>query len=574
MQFPGKRVNSNELVARMQALKEQLGIRRLVLQIHDPSFPSRADEDVGRGSPYSDGARDFLTFARELGFDGVQLGPQGQTSFGNPCPYDGRLFPRDFLSISLQGLATDPYWRGLLSADTVNRIVDSRPAGTGRTHHQYAWVEISAALDEAMMCLRAWGASRDEPLIHDFVEFQDTHREWLSRDAGPDFERHAVAQFILQRQHQQLRDQFPGLRFYGDLQVGTGPEDAKQFAELFHPIYRMGAPPSRTNPDGQPWGYGVFDPAKVRSGAAAAFLRQRVRRMLDGFDGIRIDHPHGLVCPWVYRGDSEMPLKAVQAGARLYESPQLTDHPTLAGLAIARADQIDSSVPRYADGRVRELGDDQVEQYSQLIDVVLNVVRDAGGDMTSDVACEVLSTMPYPLARVMERNGLGRFRVIQKAKLNDPADVYRIEQSQPADWIMMGNHDTPPIWLLARGWCNGSRALEWGEYLADRLWVPESNRSEFVKRTASTPGHLVNTIFAAMLASQAGHVSVFFADLLGMSSIYNRPGVVSDSNWTLRVPADFAAQYAERVRFGEVLDLQQCLRSAAEARTRMSRSSA
>lgn len=556
----------------MAAHKEQLGIRRLVLQIHDPSFPSRDDEDVGRGSPYSDGARDFLKFARELGFDGVQLGPQGQTSFGNPCPYDGRLFPRDFLSVSLEALSSDPYWRGLLANDSVKRIVDGRPAGTSRCHHQYAWSEVSAALDEAMTCLRAWGPNGSDPLIRDFVEFQSEHREWLNRDAGGDFERHALAQFILQQQHRQLRDQFPDLRFYGDLQVGTGPEDARQFAELFHPSYRMGAPPSRTNPDGQPWGYGIFDPAQLRSGVAAEFLRQRVRRMLDGFDGIRIDHPHGLVCPWVYRGDDDTPLQAVQSGARLYESPHLTDHPTLAGLAIARADQIDASSPRYADGWVRDLDDDQVEQYSRLIDVVLNVVRESGGDIASDVACEVLSTMPYPLSRVMKRHGLGRFRVIQKAKLDEPTDVYRIEQSQPADWIMMGNHDTPPIWLLARGWCNGSRALEWAEYLADQLWVPTAERSGFVKRTASTPGHLINTIFAAMLASQAGHVSVFFTDLLGMSGLYNRPGVVSDSNWSLRVPADFAAHYAERVRFGEVLDVRQCLQHAVEARGRMTRS--
>ena len=57
-----------------------LGIERLVLAIHDVSFPSAAAEDVGRGSPYSSGGRAFLDFAASLGFDGIQLGPQGQTS--------------------------------------------------------------------------------------------------------------------------------------------------------------------------------------------------------------------------------------------------------------------------------------------------------------------------------------------------------------------------------------------------------------------------------------------------------------------------------------------------------------
>lgn len=554
----------------MQAFKDGLGIRRLVLQIHDASFPSRPDEEVGRGSPYSAGARDFLSFAQELGFDGVQLGPQGQTSFGNPCPYDGRLFPRNFLSVALESLTRDPYWRGVLSEDTLERVVEGTPGGTGRCHHQYAWTEISAALDESLACLRAAGTTGD-PLERDFAAFQATNAEWLERDAGGDFERHAFAQFILDQQHRQLREQFPGLRFYGDLQVGTSPDDARQFAQLFHPHYRMGAPPSRTNPDGQPWGYAIFDPRQVEIGAASQFLRQRVGRMLDGFDGIRIDHPHGLVCPWVYRSDADSPQAAVQAGARMYESPDLDDHPNLADFHIARTEQIDGSQTRYAENRVRELDDAQVERYSVLIDVVLDVVRAAGGAVSSDVACEVLSTLPYPLSRVMQRHGLGRFRVIQKAKLDDPSDVYRIEQAQPADWIMLGNHDTPPIWLLARGWCNGGRALEWAEYLADRLWVPASTRSEFLKRTSDTPGNLVNAVFAAMLASDAGHVSVFFTDLLGMSGLYNRPGFVAESNWSLRVPADFAERYRERVSRGEALDVKDCLRLAAEARKRFDR---
>ena len=551
----------------MQTLKDELGIRRLVLQIHDASFPSRPDEEVGRGSPYSAGARDFLEFAQSLGFDGVQLGPQGQTSSGNPCPYDGRLFPRNFLSVALTSLARDRYWRGILPEDTLARVVEGNPSGTGQCHHQYAWTEISAALDEALARLRAGDATGDA-LERDIAAFGATNAEWLERDAVSDFERHAFAQFILHQQHRQLREQFPDLRFYGDLQVGTSPEDATQFAELFHPHYRMGAPPSRTNPDGQPWGYAIFDPRQVQSGAASEFLRQRVLRMLDGFDGIRIDHPHGLVCPWVYRSDADSPQAAVQSGARMYESPDLDDHPDLAEFHIARPDQLDRTQTRYAEHWVRELDDEQVARYSVLIDVILDVVRDAGGDVSSDVACEVLSTLPYPLGRVMQRHGLGRFRVIQKAKLDDPSDVYRIEQALPADWIMLGNHDTPPIWLLAREWCNGNRAQEWAEYLADRLWIPVGERSEFVKQTSATPRNLVNAIFTAMLASQAGHVSVFFTDLLGMSELYNRPGYVDDSNWSLRVPTDFATQYQDRISSGDVLDVKRCLDQAIQARQR------
>ena len=549
-------------------LKKQLGIKRLVLQIHDLSFPSRPDEDTGRGSPYSQGARAFLQFAQKLGFDGLQLGPQGQTDRGNPCPYDGRLFVHDFLSIALRPLVKDPYWEGLLAEDTVRRIVDGRPSGTQRTHHQYAWDEISAALDEVWQTFRARGG-KDSPLDHDLAKFRDKNADWLeftAKDADP--ARHSFVQFVLRQQHRQLHAEFPDLNFYGDLQIGISREDSRLAAELFHPDYLMGAPPSRTNPEGQPWGYAVFHPDQIRSGAAKESLRNRVRRMLDGLDGIRVDHPHGLICPWVYRKDTADPGEAVRSGARLYESPNLADHPALAEFAIARPDQIDESKERYAGDRTRELDDDQVDRYSALFDVVVEVIRELGGDPESNLACEVLSTLPYPLARVMQRHGLGRFRVVQKAKLDDPSDVYRIEQAQPADWIMLGNHDTPPIWLLTRGWCGGTQGVAWAEYLADRLWIPASERTGFVKQTSENPGELTHAIFAAMLASQAGHVSVFFSDLLGLTGLYNRPGVVNDTNWRLRVPANFARHYQARRMERTVLDIPACLQMAVAARER------
>ena len=78
-----------------------LNVRNLVLSIHDPSFPSAPGEDTGRGSPYSEGGMGFLEFARELGFNGIQLGPQGQTSEDNPSPYDGTLFSRNVLNVAL-----------------------------------------------------------------------------------------------------------------------------------------------------------------------------------------------------------------------------------------------------------------------------------------------------------------------------------------------------------------------------------------------------------------------------------------------------------------------------------------
>jgi 4-alpha-glucanotransferase len=178
--------------------------------------------------------------------------------------------------------------------------------------------------------------------------------------------------------------------------------------------------------------------------------------------------------------------------------------------------------------------------------------------------CEVLSTLPYPVRRVLDRHHLGRFRVVQKAGLEDPGDVYRIENALPADWIMLGTHDTPPVWGLARGWCQDGAGLRWAGYLAPML-APADQRDRFIQTVSENPGELVHAAFAGMLASRARHVLVFFADLFGMTDRYNEPGVVNETNWTLRVPADFETRYEERCRQGEALDVDRSLKMALRA---------
>jgi 4-alpha-glucanotransferase len=505
-----------------------LGVDRLVLEIHDPSFPGDPDEDVGRGTPYSRGGRRFLRFVRSLGFDGIQLGPQGQLTRDNPSPYDSALGPRATVSAALAPLCSD----GLLSDGTLRELTAGRPADDGRADHRYAWDATARALAEAHATFRRLQA--DLP------------------DAGAD----AFAQTIVAEQHRALRAELPDLRLYGDLPIGMAPADAAALRALFLPDHWMGAPPSRTNPDGQPWGYPVFDP-RARADTLR-FLRARVRRFLADYDGIRIDHPHGLVCPWVYRPD-----EGVRAGGRLYSSP---DRPDLAEFAIARPEQLDRTRPRHDDGWVRELDDAQVDRYAELFDAIMDEVA-AAGRARDDVVCEILSTLPYPLARVLARHQLGRFRVAQKLALADPADVYRIERAEPADWVMIGNHDTPSVWELVDCWRAGPDWAGWGDYLAGLL-APAAERAALSARLQADAGEMVHALFAALLASRARHVSVFFTDLLGMTGRYNLPGTVSDANWSLRVPPDYERRYREALASGRALDLVRAATLARRARER------
>jgi 4-alpha-glucanotransferase len=605
-----------------QAL-ERLGIRNLLVGIQDAAFPARADEDVGRGSPYSEGAAAFLAFVRQLGFRGLQLGPQGATSVSDPSPYDGTLFSRNPVSLALRPL-TRPEWGAFLRSDELAEIVDGRPA-SDRVSYRYAYASLRRVVALATQRITA-ARDRGDPVLarhaRAFTAFRAEHADWLERDGlygalkrryedrpwteWPEIDRllldppaggearaearrrelerayadelfaWAVVQYLLHVQHAdfQERARALGLKLFGDLQIGFSPRDAWAARGLVMPGYLMGAPPSRTNPEGQAWNYPVLDPRRFlaagpdgrhRAGTALRFLEARALKMFGEFDGLRIDHPHGFVCPWVYEAGQDDPARAVRQGARLFASPDLHDHPALGPYAIARPEQIDRSVPRHADGWVRDLDDEQVERYGVLFDVIVEAARSHGRDVR-DIACEILSTQPYPLGRVIERHDIGRFRVTQKADLDRADDVYRGENARPQDWIMLGNHDTPPIWRVARGWVDSGAARAQAEYLARRLLPPEESREEWVRRVAADRDALVAARFADLFVGPASNVMVFFTDLLGFEEVYNRPGVVSDDNWSLRVPPDFGRQYEQRAAHGTALGLPRALARALRAR--------
>lgn len=596
-----------------------LGTERLLLAVHDASFPGEPGRDTGRGTPYGRGAQRLAEYVRGLGFTGLQLGPQGQTNAGNASPYDGTLFSRSVLSLDLEALARDPEWGGLLEESVLDEVVGSNPRPDGGrvayAHVFRAYGRAAENLHRRFVAARRLGEPlaarleaeraalwRDSPWLRDdalYAALTEAHGQlpwwqWPEQgEAGLDrllgsppahraaecaarraaleqahaesLERYGLIQLILLRQHRAFRRRMEtlGLKLYGDVQVGFSIGDVWARRGLLMADYFMGAPPSRTNLEGQPWRYQVLDPSQYqtadgRPGPVLEFVAERLGRMLAEFDGLRLDHPHGLVCPWVYRADDPDPYHAVQHGARLFSAPDLPDHPALAAHAIVRPEQLNRERPRYADDWERDLEPAQVDRFARVLDALMEQARAHGRDK-GDILCEVLSTQPLPLGRVRERHGLGRFRVTQKADLDDPADVYRSENAEPGDWVMAGNHDTPSVWRLARAWQGTEMGARQAAYLAGRLGLPGP------APLAADPVRLVHAKVADLFLSPARNVQIFFADLFGQEETYNMPGTVSPDNWTLRVPAAFAAAPVPR------LNLPACLALALRGRRDVNR---
>ncbi len=558
----------------------------MLLAIHDPSFPSDPDEDLGRGSPATRAATRLFGYARSLGFTGIQLGPQGQTSRDNPSPYDGAIFSRHVGNLSVGALRDN----GLASEDELAAALVRDPGGPAQHAHAHDAMQHLlrgaharlAQLPELRSRLAAFRAEHEPWLDRDglyealsgahggagYLDWPASERDlWATgRDTDPQaliaahapaIERFALGQLLVHEEHRRIRGDLAqlGLSLYGDLQVGTSDRDAWAYASVFLPGYRMGAPPSRTNPEGQPWGYPVLDPDQL-DGRARALVLARAHKAFAEYDSLRIDHPHGLICPWVYRAEPSDQRRAVRDGARLFESPDLPDHPALARFAIARAAQLDRTKQRYADGWVRELDADQVDRYAIVFDALVASAR-RHGRSPEDLSCEVLSTMPRPLAEVLRRYGLGRWRITQKANLADPLDVYRTENVAVRDWVMIGNHDTAPIFALIRTWTAEHRET-WARHLAARLHLAHPERLD-------QPGFLATAMLAELFVSRAENVQIFFADLFGYEERFNVPGHVDAVNWTLRLPADFEALHQRRLAQGAALDLPLAVELALRA---------
>jgi len=166
----------------------------------------------------------------------------------------------------------------------------------------------------------------------------------------------------------------------------------------------------------------------------------------------------------------------------------------------------------------------------------------------------------------MELYGLGRFRITQKADLDNPADVYRSENAAPEDWIMLGNHDTPSVWQMSDIWRTAGKAGQQVAYLADRLDIPGNEREQWIKRTATEPGELARAKCADLFRGPARSVMIYFTDLLGIREQYNRPGSTAADNWSLRVEPGFRQRYSTRARQNLALNIPGILALALRAR--------
>lgn len=599
-----------------EALKV-LNKKNFYMIIHGASFPSAKNKNTGFGTYNSDGAKEFIEFVNNMGFNGLQLGPDGKTKTVDSSPYTATLFSNNPLFIDLYQLTTREFAE-LLTEETCRKIINNNPSKSNHTVYSYIYKEYNKALREAFRTYKAKLSDNDKKvkqLKKNFDKFKEKNSLWLEKDSvyealsikhGNDYwpvwedeldkklycpghqftqqqadqrmleikekfadeiEFYQFVQFLTYMQKQNTKKYLAkkGMKTIADAQVAFSDRDFWAYQYYFIEDYYLGCPPDFFSEDGQAWGFPVMDPDKMFNpdGTLAdggKILKARFEKMFEeNPGGVRIDHIIGLIDPYVYKKGHRP--KPEEGASRLYSSPE---HEELGKYAIPAEENLNHEVSRDNEQRIVNLADYQVKQYSRILEkIVIQSAEEKGIDKES-IICEDLGTITNPVLEVMNKLALSGLRVTEFVDPQVEDHPYRIKNTDLIHWVMAGSHDNSPLVNWVSELYEQNKIETHAKNLAEDL--KPSNTDEFKQELIENRRRFITAKFAELFASSAENVQVFFADFFGMNQRYNQPGTSGDQNWSLRVPDNYECFYYDQLKKGEALNMPEALIMAIESK--------
>ena len=565
---------------------QALGKKNFVFIMHNGSFPSVEGENTGFGTINSNGGKNFLNYASGL-FDAIQMGPAGKTKTSDSSPYTGTIFSNNPLFIDLKSLTTDK-WHNILSEKTFEDIVSNNPnKDTNRTSYSYIIKRQAEALSEAY---ENFLKLNDKELNKEFEKYKKENDTWLSKDSlyealsiehGTDFwpkwksamdknlfnpkteeektayqkrieevskqytkeiDEYKFIQFVLNKQNletKKLADS-KGIKMIADRQVAFSDRDTWAYQSLFLEEWSLGCPPDYFSKDGQAWGFPVINPEKLYNedgslGEAGILMKNLFKKMFkENPGGVRIDHIVGLIDPWVYKaGKKPMPE---QGAGRLYSSPE---HPELNKYAIAKLEDLDSTLSSDNEKRVKTLSKEQIKLYGRLIEKIVIAAAKEEGLTKDSIVCEDLGTLTNPVAAVMKEYELLGMRLTQFTVPTEPEDPYRCKNITEKCWAMVGTHDNQPVTLWAKNMVHTHEGYLHVKNLVEDLFKEEQDKDALIVKLTNDAEFLKETKLVELFACKAENIQMFFTDFFNMDKTYNTPGTSGDKNWSLRLPDNF-----------------------------------
>lgn len=621
----GRKFNDNELKDYTVTIREaldQLGKNNIGIIAHAQSLPSKSSEDVGIGSPYSDGAKDFMNFMDEMGFNCLQLGPSGKTKRGDASPYTSTIFSTNPLFVDLKALTSDK-WNQILSEKTFDSIVENNPKKDASfAAYEYSYDRYDEALREAFNNFE--NLDKNNNLKVSFEQFKKENATWLDTDAlyealsqlnqndywpnwpdnmdknlirnlmstdkkvkaeaeerkaeienHPEVEFYKFCQFVL---NEQKKEDTP-IKTIADIQVTYSDRDWWAYQNLFLDDYSLGVPPDYFSKNGQAWGFPAINPDKLFEvdqsgkvvkengkpvlGEAGKLIKSRFSKMFkENPGGVRIDHILGLIDPWVYPKTAST-ARAEDGGARLFSSPEAKEPFKSWSNVLLRA--IDPKINPETESKVKvtALTDNVVKKYGKIIDLIIEAAQENNVPL-SNIICEDLGTLTNPTAAVMKNKGLSGLRVTEFVDPNNTDHLYRGKNIDPKQWAVTGTHDNDTLINWAEDQKANGSIKKHSAYLVEDLKIGKKGALD------KDMSKFITAKFAELFASPAKNVQIMFMDVLGMKDRYNNPGASTPDelakNWRLRIPNNFKDFYFEQLANNKGLNLPEALEIAIKSK--------
>lgn len=563
-----------------------LGKKNFVFIMHNGSFPAAAGENTGFGTINSDGGKEFINYAAGL-FDAIQMGPAGKTKKSDSSPYTGTIFSNNPLFIDLKQLTTSK-WHKILSEATFNEIVENNPnKGKNRTSYSYITIKQSQAMMEAY---KNFIKLNDKQLNKEFNKYKLENDSWLDKDSlyeafslenGSDYwpiwknkqdknifnpksneekiefakrideiskkyakeiDEYKFEQFILYKQNLETRKlaESKNIKMIADRQVAFSDRDCWAYQSLFLEGWCLGCPPDYFSKDGQAWGFPVVNPEKLFNsdgslGDAGILMKNLYKKMFhENPGGVRIDHIVGLIDPWVYKkGKKPMPE---QGAGRLYSSPE---HEELKKYAIAKLEDLDTTLTSDKEKRVKTLTEEQIKLYGRFIEKIVIAAAKEEGLTKDSIVCEDLGTLTNPVAAVMKDYDLLGMKLTQFTVPTEEDDPYRCKNITPRSWAMIGTHDNQPVTVWANSLIHTHEGYLHVKNLVDDLFSEEQDKDSLIVKMTNDADFLKETKLVELFACKAENIQIFFTDFFNMNETYNVPGTSGDKNWSLRLPDNY-----------------------------------
>lgn len=563
-----------------------LGKKNFVFIMHNGSFPAAAGENTGFGTINSDGGKEFINYAAGL-FDAIQMGPAGKTKKSDSSPYTGTIFSNNPLFIDLKQLTTSK-WHKILPEATFNEIVENNPnKGKNRTSYSYITIKQSQAMMEAY---KNFVKLNDKQLNKEFNKYKLENDSWLDKDSlyeafslenGSDYwpiwknkqdknifnpksneekiefakrideiskkyakeiDEYKFEQFILYKQNLETRKlaESKNIKMIADRQVAFSDRDCWAYQSLFLEGWCLGCPPDYFSKDGQAWGFPVVNPEKLFNsdgslGDAGILMKNLYKKMFhENPGGVRIDHIVGLIDPWVYKkGKKPMPE---QGAGRLYSSPE---HEELKKYAIAKLEDLDTTLTSDKEKRVKTLTEEQIKLYGRFIEKIVIAAAKEEGLTKDSIVCEDLGTLTNPVAAVMKDYDLLGMKLTQFTVPTEEDDPYRCKNITPRSWAMIGTHDNQPVTVWANSLIHTHEGYLHVKNLVDDLFSEEQDKDSIIVKMTNDADFLKETKLVELFACKAENIQIFFTDFFNMNETYNVPGTSGDKNWSLRLPDNY-----------------------------------